>query len=155
MGSLCQCLCKNKTTGEWYEIGRFITPYWVGTEKLPRGLEIDVTDFKSLLSGNTELKIYTETWLAKGREYSVDFDIVYGTPDYKYSAVVPVVQYNKSSIDGVPYGKAHTLALKRISSYQQTQKKLILELLFLDGDMLSHMMREAEVVQNGASEHTL
>lgn len=104
---------KNKTTGEWYEIGRFITPYWVGTEKLPRGLEIDVTDFKSLLSGNTELKIYTETWLAKGREYSVDFDIVYGTPDYKYSAVVPVIQYNKSSIDGVPYGKAHTLGLKK------------------------------------------
>ncbi|HAY3551819.1 peptidase [Elizabethkingia meningoseptica] len=104
---------KDKTSGIWYEIGRFITPYWVGTEKLPRGLEIDVTDFKSLLNGNTELKIYTETWLAKGREYSVDFDFVYGTPDYKYSAVIPVLQYNKSSIDGVPYGKAHNLKLKK------------------------------------------
>ncbi|MCQ9638425.1 peptidase [Chryseobacterium sp. WG14] len=104
---------KNKTTGDWYEIGRFITPYWVGTEKLQRGLEIDVTDFKSLLTGNTELKIYTETWLAKGREYSVDFDFIYGNPDYKYSAVIPVIQYNKSSIDGVPYGKAHTLTLKK------------------------------------------
>lgn len=104
---------KDKTSGTWYEIGRFITPYWVGTEKLPRGLEIDVTDFKSLLNGNTELKIYTETWLAKGREYSVDFDFVYGTPDYKYSAVIPVIQYNKSSIDGVPYGKAHSLKLKK------------------------------------------
>lgn len=104
---------KNKTTGEWYEIGRFITPYWVGTEKLERGLEVDVTDFKSLLSGTTELKIYTETWLAKGRTYTVDFDVQYGTPDYKYSAIVPVMQYNYSSIDGVPYGKTHSFDLDR------------------------------------------
>ncbi|PWN69260.1 peptidase [Chryseobacterium phosphatilyticum] len=114
---------KNKSTGEWYEIGRFITPYWVGTEKLARGLEIDVTDFKPLLTGNTELKIYTETWLAKGREYSVDFDFIYGTPDYKYSAVIPVIQYNKSSIDGVPYGQAHNLNLKKnIKLPPNTQK---------------------------------
>ncbi len=104
---------KDKNSGEWYEIGRFITPYWVGTEKLERGYEVDVTDFKSLLSGTTEIKIYTETWLAKGRTYSVDFDFVYGEPDYKYSAVVPVIQYNKSSIDGVPYGKTHDLDLTK------------------------------------------
>lgn len=104
---------KDKTSGEWYEIGRFITPYWVGTEKLERGLEVDVTDFKSLLIGATELKIYTETWLAKGRTYSVDFDFEYGTPDYKYSVVVPVFQYNKSSIDGVPYGKTHNFDMSR------------------------------------------
>lgn len=104
---------KDKTSGEWYEIGRFITPYWVGTEQLPRGYAIDVTDFKSLLSGATEIKIYTETWLAKGRTYSVDFDFEYGTPDYKYSTVVPVIQYNKSSIDGVPYGKTHTFDLTK------------------------------------------
>lgn len=97
---------KDKETGVYYEMGRFITPYWVGNEKLERGYEIDVTDFKSLLNGATELKIYTETWNAKGRTYSVEFDFESGTPDYKYSAVVPVFQYNKSSIDGVPYGKA-------------------------------------------------
>src|SRR5690606_16661632 len=38
------------------------------------------------------------------RTYSVEFDFEHGTSDYKYSAVVPVIQYNKSSIDGVPYG---------------------------------------------------
>jgi len=97
---------KDKTTGEWYELGRFINPYWVGNEKLERGYEIDVTDFKSILSGSTELKIYTETWLAKGRKYTVEFDFEKGTPDYKYSTIVPVFQYNKSSIDGVPYGTA-------------------------------------------------
>lgn len=104
---------KDKTSGEWYEMGRFITPYWVGNEKLERGYEIDVTDFKSLLTGTTELKIYTETWLEKGRVYTVDFDFEYGTPDYKYSAVIPVFQYNKSSIDGVPYGITHNYDLDK------------------------------------------
>lgn len=104
---------KDKVSGEWYEIGRFITPYWVGSEKLERGYEFDVTDFKSLLSGATALKIYTETWLAKGRTYSVEFDFEYGTPDYKYSAVIPVFQYNKSSIDGVPYGKTHSFDMDK------------------------------------------
>lgn len=104
---------KNKETGEWYEIARFITPYWVGTELLDRGLEFDVTDFKSLLSGETELKIYTETWNDKGRTYSVDFDFIYGETDYKYSAVVPVIQYNHSSIDGVPYGSSHDFQLHK------------------------------------------
>ena len=98
---------KDKETGDYYELGRFITPYWVGNEKLERGYEFDVTDFKSLLSGSTELKIYTETWNAKGRTYSVEFDFEEGKPDFKYSTIVPVFQYNKSSIDGVPYGKEY------------------------------------------------
>ena len=104
---------KDHQTGQWLEIGRFITPYWVGNEKLDRGYEIDVTDFKSLLNGETELKIYTETWNAKGRTYTVDFDVKYGTPDFKYSQVVPVIQHNKSSIDGVPYGKTHSFDLNK------------------------------------------
>ncbi|MBB1149842.1 peptidase [Myroides sp. NP-2] len=104
---------KNKSTNEWYEIGRFITPYWVGSEKLERGWEFDVTDFKSLLTGDAEIKIYTETWLAKGRVYSVDFDFIYGKTAYKYSAVTPLYQYNQSSIDGVPYGTATTTDLSR------------------------------------------
>lgn len=102
---------KDKATGVFYEIGRFINPYWVGNEKLERGYEFDVTDFKSILNGTTELKIYTETWNAKGRKYSVEFDFEHGKPDYKYSAVVPVFQYNKSSIDGVPYGKTFDITV--------------------------------------------
>ncbi|PIE50730.1 MAG: peptidase [Flavobacteriales bacterium] len=114
---------KDKQSNVWYEIGRFITPYWVGTEKLERGLEIDVTDFKSLLKGETELKIYTETWNAKGRTYTIDFDIEYGEPDYKYYSVAPVIQYNKSSIDGVPYGKEHDFDLtKNIQLPSGTEK---------------------------------
>lgn len=107
---------KDKDSDTWFEIARFITPYWVGTELLERGLEFDVTDFKSLLSGETELKIYTETWNHKGRTYSVDFDFIYGETDYKYSAVVPIIQYNKSSIDGVPYGTPHNLSMNQVVS---------------------------------------
>lgn len=104
---------KDKETDTWYEIARFITPYWVGTEQLERGLEFDVTDFKSLLSGETELKIYTETWNSKGRVYSVDFDFIYGESDYKYSVVVPIIQYNNSSISGVPYGSSHDFTMSK------------------------------------------
>lgn len=97
----------DKTTGEWYEIGRYITPYGKDSSPLDRGLEIDVTDFKSVLNGSTELKIYNEVWGSDGWRISVDFDIEYGEPDYKYYSVIPVFQYNKNSIDGVPYGEAH------------------------------------------------
>lgn len=113
---------KDKSTNVWYEMGRFITPYWVGTEKLDRGLEIDVTDFKTLLAGQTELKIFTETWNPKGRTYTVDFDVEYGKPDYKYYSVMPVIQYNKTSIDGVPYGVSHNKDLtKSITLPQGTE----------------------------------
>ena len=46
---------KDQVTGKWYEIARYITPYWVGTQQLVRGLEFDVTDFKSLLKDSVEL----------------------------------------------------------------------------------------------------
>jgi len=104
---------KDKATGEWYEIGRYITPYGKDSSPLERGLEFDVTDFKSVLNGSTELKIYTEVWGADGWRVSVDFDIEYGETDYKYSAVVPVFQYNKNSLDGVPYGEPHNFDMDK------------------------------------------
>ena len=48
------------------EIGRYITPYGVDTSVLERGIEIDVTDFKSMLSGTVELKDYIELWVSDG-----------------------------------------------------------------------------------------
>ena len=54
---------KDSETGNWYEIARYITPYWVGTELLDRGLEFDVTDFKSLLNGTVEPVSYTHLTL--------------------------------------------------------------------------------------------
>ncbi|WCO02932.1 peptide-N-glycosidase F-related protein [Psychroserpens ponticola] len=106
-------LVRDSNSGDWYEIGRYITPYWVGTELLPRGLEFDVTDFKSLLTGNVELRIYIENWTSKADLISIDFDYIEGTPDYEYYAIAEVMQYNENSLEGVPYGVTHDFDLTR------------------------------------------
>lgn len=104
---------KDPDSGNWYEIGRYITPYWVGTERLERGLEFDVTDFKSLLTGTVELRIYIENWTTDADIISVDFDFIEGTPDYPYYAVAEVLNYHNNSIDGVPYGVTHNFDLDK------------------------------------------
>ncbi|MFK7750445.1 MAG: peptide-N-glycosidase F-related protein [Kordia sp.] len=97
---------KDDASGEFYEIGRYITPYGVDNSQLTRGFEIDVTDFKSLLEGSTELYARIETWGADGWELSVEFDYVEGTPDYEYYAIADVITYDDWSTSGVPYGVA-------------------------------------------------
>ena len=91
-------LVKNQNNNQLYEIARHITPYGVGNSQLSRGLEVDVTDFKSILTGNVELKIYAETWVASGWVISLEFDYLSGTPDYKYYQVTPVIQFNRNSL---------------------------------------------------------
>ncbi|WP_405376962.1 peptide-N-glycosidase F-related protein [Nonlabens sp. Asnod3-A02] len=100
-------------SGERYELARFITPYWNDNSQLARGFEFDVTDFKSLLNGNVELRIRTECWNARGYEVSVDFDYIEGTPDYAYYGITRVLNYDNGSAAGVPYGVAHTKDLTR------------------------------------------
>jgi len=85
---------KDQNTGKWYEIARYITPYWVGTQELERGLEFDVTDFKSLLNGSTELRIYIENWTQKADLVSIEFDYIDGTPDYPYYAVSEILNFH-------------------------------------------------------------
>tara|TARA_B100000963_G_scaffold340692_1_gene339612 strand:+ start:567 stop:1967 length:1401 start_codon:yes stop_codon:yes gene_type:complete len=97
-------MVKDKITNEWFEIGRHITPYGVDNNALTRGLEFDVTDFKSLLEGNVELRIFVETWVSSGWIVSLEFDYTPGTPDYKYYKVSKIIQYNGNSLGGVPYG---------------------------------------------------
>jgi hypothetical protein len=97
-------MVKDKTTNEWFEIGRHITPYGVDNNALTRGLEFDVTDFKSLLEGNVELRIFVETWVSSGWIVSLEFDYTPGTPDYKFYKVSRIIQYNGNSLGGVPYG---------------------------------------------------
>ncbi|MCL4118069.1 UNVERIFIED_CONTAM: hypothetical protein GTU68_018020 [Idotea baltica] len=98
-------------SGEMYELGRYITPYWNDNSQLERGFEFDVTDFKSLLSGSTELRIRTECWNANGYEVTVDFDYIEGTPDFPYYAVSRVLAYDDWSSSGVPYGVGHSFDL--------------------------------------------
>jgi len=104
---------KDQVSGNWFEIGRYITPYWVGTQLLERGLEFDVTDFKSFLTGATELRIYIENWTTKADLVSIDFDFIEGTPDYPYYAVSEVLGFHANSISGVPYGVSHNLDLDK------------------------------------------
>mgnify|MGYP001412901008 FL=1 len=104
---------KDQITGKWYEIARYITPYWVGTQQLVRGLEFDVTDFKSLLKDSAELRIYIENWTAKADIVSIDFDYIVGTPDYENYAIAEVLDLHSNSISGVPYGVSHNLDLEK------------------------------------------
>lgn len=68
--------------GDWVELIRYITPYGV-----PCNHYLDVTDFASLLQGNTEIRMYIETWGTGGWKMNLDFTYVLGTPDHLYSAV--------------------------------------------------------------------
>jgi hypothetical protein len=104
---------KDNSSGNWFEIGRYITPYWTGTQVLERGLEFDVTDFKFLLTGTTELRIYIENWTAKPDIISIDFDYVVGTPDYQNYEVSEVLNLHSNSIDCVPYGVTHNVDLEK------------------------------------------
>ncbi|MEO8771559.1 MAG: peptide-N-glycosidase F-related protein [Ferruginibacter sp.] len=96
---------KDPASGEWYELGRYITPYGVDNHTMARGFEIDVTDFKSLLQGTVTLRAFTEVWTTQGWLLSVDFDYLQGTPDYPYYAIAKVIQFNDNSLGGVPYGE--------------------------------------------------
>lgn len=102
---------KEPSSGNWYEIGRYITPYWVGTQQLARGLEFDVTDFKSLLTGTVELRIAVDNWTTKADLITVEFDYIEGTPDYPYYAVSEIMPYHNYS--QVPYGEAHSFDLNK------------------------------------------
>jgi hypothetical protein len=104
---------KNSQTNEWFELGRFITPYGVDNAKRPRGFEIDVTDFKTLLTGNVALKSFIEVWGADGWLLSVDFEVTEGEPDFKYYSIAKVLDYANHSLDGIPYGEDHQFVVEK------------------------------------------
>ena len=72
-----------------------------------------MTDFKFLLTGATELRIYIENWTVKPDIISVDFDYVVGTPDYQNYEVSEVLSLHSNSIDCVPYGVTHNIDLEK------------------------------------------
>ncbi|MDB4161850.1 peptide-N-glycosidase F-related protein [Bacteroidia bacterium] len=121
---------KDKAADKWYEIGRYITPYGVNTSQLEKGIEIDVTDFKSLLQGDVDLRARIETWGADGWNLTVNFEVTTGVPDYQYYAVSPVLMYDQWSTSGVPYGKEHAYDLTRTitipSNAQETTLRTVI-----------------------------
>lgn len=104
---------KDLKSNKFYEIARYITPYGVDNSQRLRGFKFDVTDFKSLLQGNTELYSRIETWGSDGWELSLEFDFIEGIPDYQYYAVSDIITYDEWSTSGVPYGESHDFKLEK------------------------------------------
>jgi hypothetical protein len=104
---------KDPATDDWMEIGRYITPYGVDNHQLTKGFPIDVTDFKGLLAGDVTLKAFIEVWGADGWLLDVNFELVEGTPDYKYYQISEILDYANHSLAGVPYGETHAFDLEK------------------------------------------
>jgi len=117
-------------TEQWLEMGRYITPYGVDNSKAGKGFMVDVTDFKSLLTGEVNLRSFIEVWGSDGWLVSVDFEVTEGEPDYKYYAISPLLDYANWSLGGVPYGESHDFKLDKNvtlgANVQQTSIRTII-----------------------------
>ena len=79
---------------EWYEIGRYVTPYGVEC-----GWSFDVTDYRSILKGDVSLLSYIDTWVQPGWLVTISFDFISGAPEYNFTTVRNIWNY-----DYVVYG---------------------------------------------------
>ena len=87
-----------RKNGHKYELGRFITPYGIGCGPWA----IDVTDFKSLLTGDCLIESLVETWNLKGWLLSVSFEFIEGVANpFPYRKVTPL-WYNDYLVYGDP-----------------------------------------------------
>ncbi|QAA80372.1 T9SS type A sorting domain-containing protein [Aequorivita sp. H23M31] len=71
--------------GNWIQLIRYITPYGVACSH-----ELNVTDYKSLLQGEVELRVFIDTWGTGGWQLSLDMNFAAGTPEYLYSDVIEI-----------------------------------------------------------------
>jgi hypothetical protein len=83
-----------KHLGEWFEIGRYVTPYGVEC-----GWDIDVTDYRSILKGEVALRSYIDTWVQPGWLVSIEFEFITGIPGHPFTSLRNVWNY-----DYVTYG---------------------------------------------------
>ena len=67
---------------EWYEIGRYVTPYGVEC-----GWFFDVTDYRSILKGEVPILSYIDTWVRPGWLVTIEFHFISGAPNYDYTAI--------------------------------------------------------------------
>ena len=79
---------------EWYEIGRYVTPYGVEC-----GWSFNVTDYRSILKGDVSLLSYIDTWVQPGWLVTISFDFISGSPEYNFTTVRNIWNY-----DYVVYG---------------------------------------------------
>lgn len=67
---------------QWFEIGRYVTPYGIGC-----GWSFDVTDYRSILKGEVNLKSYIDTWVQPGWLVNIEFNFTSGVPEYPYTSI--------------------------------------------------------------------
>ena len=75
--------------GEWYEIGRYVTPYGVEC-----GWTFDVTDYRSILKGEVALSSYIDTWVRPGWLVTIEFDFISGSPSHNHTTVRNIWNYD-------------------------------------------------------------
>ena len=71
-----------KHLNEWYEIGRYVTPYGVGC-----GWTLDVTDYRSVLKGEISLSSFIDTWVQPAWLVTIQFEYISGIPDHPFTVV--------------------------------------------------------------------
>ncbi len=71
--------------GNWIQLIRYITPYGVACNH-----QLDITDYRSLLQGEVELRVFIDTWGTGGWQLTLDTNYSAGEPQYTYSNVVEV-----------------------------------------------------------------
>jgi len=71
-----------KHLNEWYEIGRYVTPYGVGC-----GWTLDVTDYRSILKGEISLSSFIDTWVQPAWLVTIQFEYISGIPDHPFTVV--------------------------------------------------------------------
>ena len=97
-----------KHLGEWFEIGRYVTPYGVEC-----GWDIDVTDYRSILKGEVALRSYIDTWVQPGWLVSIEFEFIAGTPEHPFTSIRNVWNY-----DYVTYGDpTNPVNISTVSEY--------------------------------------
>ncbi|MDB9854242.1 peptide-N-glycosidase F-related protein [Candidatus Marinimicrobia bacterium] len=74
---------------DWYEIGRYVTPYGIGC-----GWSMDVTDYRSFLQGSVVLKSYIDTWVEPGWLVNINFEFISGIPEHPYVNIRKVWNYS-------------------------------------------------------------
>jgi hypothetical protein len=71
--------------GNWIQLIRYITPYGVGCNH-----SLDVTDYRSLLQGEVEFRVFIDTWGTGGWQLTLNLEYIQGVPEFAYSNVVEV-----------------------------------------------------------------
>jgi len=101
--------------GETFEIVRYITPYGIACGNWT----VDVTDFKSVLTGNTLLNSYIQVWGPNGWLLDADLEFIEGEADLPYSHITSLW-----ADDYVVYGDpaiSHDLAQQSVTTQPQSE----------------------------------